>query len=160
MPSKRISLSLSAVLLVGLLCGCNPIVEWENNPALVRSKAELAGGATIYVYFSIKPDAKAGAEHLRNVIKAIDGTVTSFPAEGFPVFLPEVNKKLEEVMKGDAATYLAPAKLLASILLESLQTKAEKDHWLDNEAAVSDIVSAFLGGADDALAMYVVRPDP
>jgi hypothetical protein len=147
-------------ILVLLMCGCNAIEEWENNPALVRSKAELAGGAAVYTYFSIKPDAKAGVEHLREVIKAIDGVVLSFPDEGFMVFLPDVNKKLEEVMKGDAAIYLPPAKLLASVLLESLQQKAEKDHWFDDKEAVSDILSAFLGGADDALAAYVVKPDP
>jgi len=160
MPNKRLNFCLTAALLVGMLGGCTTLVDWENNPALVRSKAELGGAATVYVYFNIKPEAKVGVEHLREVIKAIDGVITSFPAEGFSVLLPEVNKQLTKVMKGDAAIYLGPAKLLAGILLESLQTKAEKDHWLDNELAVTDIVSAFLGGADDALAMYVVKPDP
>jgi hypothetical protein len=141
-----------------LVCSCNPIEEWEQNPALVRSKAELAGGAVVYTYFSAKPEAKAGAKHMRVVIQSIEGIVDSFPTEGFNTFLPEVNKKLEELMTGEAAVYLPPAKLLASILLETLQQKAEKDHWFDDADAVSDILSAFLSGADDAMAAYV-KPD-
>ena len=155
----RNAVALFSVLAM-LTCGCNIIDEWETNPALVRSKAELAGAATIYTYMAVQPEAKKGAEHLREVIKAIDGVVLSFPDEGFSVFLPDINKKLDEVMTGEAAPYLMPAKLLASVMLESLQQKADKDHWFDDKEAVSDILSGFLGGADDALAAYVVKPDP
>lgn len=148
---------LSALAM--LACSCNVIEEWETNPALVRSKAELAGGAVVYTYFSAKPEAKAGAKYMREVIEVIEGVVDSFPSEGFNVFLPGVNKQLEKLMKGEAAVYLMPAKLLASIMLESLQQKAEKDHWFDDRDAVSDILSAFLSGADGAMAAYV-QPDP
>jgi len=154
----RLMLTLPIVLAM-LTCSCNVIDEWETNPALVKSKAELAGAATVYTFFSIKPDAKPGAKHLREVVTAINGIVSSFPSEGFAVFLPDVNKKLDEVMTGEAAPYLPMAKMLASVMLDSLQQKAEKDHWFDDKEAVADILSGFLSGADDALEAYVV-PDP
>ena len=150
--------AVAIVVLAMLTCSCNVIEEWETSPALVRSKAELAGAAMVYTYFAADPKAKAGAKHMRETIKVIEGVVDSFPAEGFNVFLPEVNKKLEEVMTGEAAVYLMPAKMFAGILLESLQQKAVKDHWFDDVNAVSDILSAFLSGADGAMAAYV-QPD-
>ena len=152
--TQTVLVSVVALLLVG----CNPITEWEQNPGLVRSKAELAGGATVFTYFAINTEAKAGAVHLREVVKVVAGIVDSFPSEGFAVFLPDVNKALETMMTGAAAEYLLPAKLLASVMLESLQHKADKDHWFDDKNAVADILSAYLSGVDAALVAYV-KPD-
>ena len=155
----KTSLAALSCLLALALCSCGSVIqEWEDNPALVRSKAELAGSATVFTYLSVKPEAKAGAAHLREVVKAVRSVVVTFPEQGFSMFLPAVNAKLEQVLTGDAAVYLPAAKLLASVLLDSLQQKADKDNWFDDKEAVSDILSAFLSGADSALAAYVT-PD-
>lgn len=148
------------VCALAMLCGCNFVGEWEQNPALVRSKANLAGGAVVYAYLAVKPEAKAGAAHLREVVQAVKAVVASFPDEGFMVFLSDVNKKLERVMTGDAAAFLPSAKLLASVLLETLQQKADRNHWFDDKEAVTGILSSFLSGADEALVLVAyVKPD-
>lgn len=148
-------------LLAMLFCGCAPDAEWEENPSLVLSKAELAGGAVIFTYFGALPEARAGAKHLKEVVTVLEVAAKSFPADGFVSLIPGVEKTLEANMGGDAEMYLPTAKLLVSVLLNSLQQKAEQEHWFDDtdEAAVTGILAAFMKGAGDAIAAHAV-PDP
>ena len=147
---------------VAVLCAllvttaCNPIADWETNPAQIRTKAEIAGSATIYAYFAIDKDSVKHAAGMREVVKVIEGIATSFPEEGFVSLLPLVNKELKKLLTGDKSVYLPPAQMLARVLLEELQCKAEKDQWFEHADAVSDIIAAFLSGADTALASYVI----
>ena len=153
---KRLYSRMAAVLCALLIVtACNPLADWEDNPAQVRTKAEIAGGATVYAYFAIDKAAVKHAAGLREVVTVIKDVATGFPEAGFVALLPTVNEELQRRLVGEKAVYLLPARLLAQVLLEALQTKAETDHWLDSKDAVSDIISAFLSGADTALASYI-----
>ena len=148
------SCAVVALCALFVATACNPIADWEENPAQVRAKAEITGSATIYIYFAVDQAAIEHAAGLREVVKVIKGIATSFPEEGFVSLLPLVNVELKKLLIGDKAVYLPPAQLLSQVLLVELQRKAEKDHWLNNEDAVADIITAFLSGADTALASY------
>jgi len=152
----------SAAVLFALFMAtaCNPITDWEENPAQVRTQAEIAGGATIYAYFAIDQTAIKHAAGLREVVRVIEGVTSEFPKEGFASLLPIVDAELKRLLSGDKAAYLFPAQMLAQTLLEALQNKAEADHWLDSKDAVSDIISAFLSGANTALASYTSSDIP
>lgn len=131
--------------------------NYEENPALVRSQAEVTGSATIYAFFAASPEAVKHAKQLGIVITEIRNVLQGFPTEGFMALYPEVDKVLKEKLTGDNLVYLPLAELLTQTLLQSLQAQSEKAGWAEDAVAATDIVASFLTGADNALAIYAIK---
>jgi len=131
--------------------------SYEENPALVRSQAEVTGTATIYAFFAASPEATKHAKQLGIVITEVRNVLQGFPTEGFMALYPEVDKVLKDKLTGDNLVYLPLAELLTQTLLQSLQAQSEKHGWADDTVAATDIVASFLTGADNALAIYAIK---
>lgn len=151
--------ALAATFLV-LLMFLSPVgcfEDYADNPALVRSQAEVTGTATVYAFFAASPEAAKHAKQMSIVIAATRNVLQGFPTEGFMALFPEIDKVLKSEITGDNLVYLPLAELLAQTLLQSLQAQAVKHNWAEDATAATDIIAAFLTGADNALAIYSLR---
>ena len=140
-----------------LLMPAGYIEQYEENPALVRSEAEITGSATIYAYFAANKDASKHADKLAVTVATIRDVLQGFPAEGFMALYPEIDKLLQAKLIGENLVYLPLAELMTQTLLQALQLQAEKHKWADDATAATDIIAAFLTGADNALAIYALK---
>lgn len=143
------------LMLLGTQLGC--IEQYEENPALARSEAEITGSAAIYAFYAANPDAQKGAKKLAETVATIRDVLQGFPAEGFMSLYPKIDEALKAKLTGENLVYLPLAELLTTTLLQALQVQAEKHKWADDATAATDIIAAFLTGADNALAIYAVK---
>jgi hypothetical protein len=155
---------LFIVVMLLVMTGCTATVNWQENPARARLQTETAGTLVIATYFAADKTASTHAGDIVatiDAIKAIIGqTPTSLPVSGFATLMPTIDARLTELLTGDNSTFLPSARLLALMLLQELQLKADEGNWLAAAPAdvstVLDMINAFLKGARDAAAVFAV----
>lgn len=156
---------LLAVIVLLVVTGCGAIANWQENPARAKVQTELAGNVVMSVYFVTDDTAD---KHARDIVATIDAitavvaqTPTALPAD-FASFMPAIDARLGEVLTDNARAFLPSAHLLALMLLQELQLKADAGQWLaappENVRTVMEMVGAFFKGARDAAAVFVAAP--
>ena len=158
-------LAVTIIMMVAMLTttSCNGFHDVLDDSAQLRSRAEAAGEATIYIYFSINKAEIANASELQATVRALRDVLDVFPAEGFGSLYPVINQQLGTVLKDDKLAYLPAAQRLAKVLLEELDRKAIQDSWREEAETITAAIVAFLDGAEKALSNYVpiaLNPNP
>ncbi len=145
---------LPAIAMVFALVGCNGLSDVVDNPAQLRSRADAAGEATIYIYFTVNKDQVKNAVELLSTVSTIKAVLSGFPDSGFVSLLPEIERRLAAKLAGDKVVYLPAARRLAKILLEELDKKAMQDNWRDKAGVIASAIVSFLTGAERAIKYY------
>ena len=123
---------LLAVVAFLVVTGCGVITTWQENPARAKMQTELAGNVVMAAYFVSDKTADANAGSIVATIDAIKAVIAqapnALPAESFTALMPAVDARLAEVLTGNDRAFLPSARLLALMLLQELQLKADAGH--------------------------------